>query len=267
MSRKGLTLRRNLPILGYMKKPVIGITADVESAVKGESSLETLYSVKKAYVSAVEKSGGVPVILPVVDSPRVLKAYMETIDGLLLTGGYFDIDPKLYGEKKHPLCGELKPDRTKMELLLFKQAMKLKVPTLGVCGGMQAINVELGGTLYQHIPAQVKGALPHEQKPVPATKATHSVTFEKGTLLKKLAGSKPIKVNSTHHQGVKDVGKDLKVCAIAKDGIVEAFEYEGDHFIVGVQWHPELLFDKSEFSRRLYKKFVKEAGVARIIIS
>ncbi len=249
------------------KRPVIGISADSNQGreydlvdYKGD----TVLWLKKSYTDAVEKSGATPVILPIVKAKGTIDAYLSLIDGIILSGGHFDIDPKLFGEKPIPQCGPLKPDRTLMEIALFKKARKTGMPILGICGGMQAINVGLGGTLYQHIPDQVPNALKHEQKPKP-TKPSHNVALAKGSILKRIAGKDTLKVNSTHHQSVKDLGRGLTACAKAKDGVIEALEpvdAKGS-FIVGVQWHPEQLFDSDLFSRKLFKRFVASCGKYR----
>ncbi|VAX22076.1 Glutamine amidotransferase, class I [hydrothermal vent metagenome] len=266
-----LTLLHFTPILILMAKskaPVIGISADTNEGKEGdlkEYGSDTVFWLKKHYITAIEKSGGTPIILPVVKSPKAMAGYLNLIDGLLLSGGYFDISPRLYGESPMPQCGALKPDRTLMEIALFKKARKLKMPILGICGGLQAINVGLGGTLYQHIPAQVNGALPHEQKPLPSTKPSHYVTLAEHSTLRKIAGRAKIKVNSTHHQGIKDLGRGLVACAVAPDGIVEAAELKKKDgaFMVGVQWHPEALFKNSSFSQKLFRRFIAEAKIIK----
>lgn len=250
--------------MAKLKMPVIGISADTNEGKEGdlkEYGSDTVFWLKKHYITAIEKSGGIPVILPVVESPKAMAGYLNLIDGLLLSGGYFDINPKLYGEKPMPQCGALKPARTLMEIALFKKARKLKMPLLGICGGLQAINVGLGGTLYQHIPAQVENALAHEQKPVPSTKPSHYVALAKNSEIRKIAGAPKTKVNSTHHQAIKDLGRGLIACAVAEDGIVEGVEFKKSTggFMIGVQWHPEALFKNSTFSQKLFHRFVTEA--------
>ncbi len=246
-------------------RPIIGISADTNMGRESEISDykgETIYWLKKSYPDAIEKSGAIPLILPISTNPQLVSRYFETVDGLLLSGGHFDIDPKLYGEKRRPETGPLKPDRTIMEIKLFKKAMKAGMPLLGICGGMQAINVGLGGSLYQHLPKQLTSEIPHEQKPKHPSKPHHRVSLAKGSLLARLAGGKSAKVNSTHHQGVRTVGKGLMVCATAPDGLVEGIELtDGEkHFLVGVQWHPEYLIDKDELSQKLFKRFATECA-------
>ncbi|VAX23325.1 Glutamine amidotransferase, class I [hydrothermal vent metagenome] len=244
-------------------RPVIGISADTNMGRESEISDykgETIYWLKKSYPDAITKSGGAPLILPISTNLELISQYFETVDGLLLSGGHFDIDPKLYGEKKWPETGPLKPDRTIMEIKLFKKAMRAGMPLLGICGGMQAINVGLGGTLYQHLPKQLSSEIPHEQKPKHPSNPHHRVSLTGGSLLARLAGGDEAKVNSTHHQGVRSVGKGLRVCASAPDGLVEGIEMEDSDkpFLVGVQWHPEYLIDKDELSQKLFKRFISE---------
>ncbi|MBI5815322.1 MAG: gamma-glutamyl-gamma-aminobutyrate hydrolase family protein [Nitrospinae bacterium] len=250
--------------------PLIGITVDTNYGSEDreiQSGLnprgQSVFWLKKSYTDAVEKSGGVPVLIPVVATPAIMDRYLEIIDGLIISGGEFDIDPKLYGERKIPLCGALKPDRTLMEMRLLKKGLKMKMPVLGVCGGHQVINVAFGGSLYQDIPSQAGGPVKHEQKPVPSTQASHDVEIAEGTLLAAVIGARKIKVNSTHHQGIKKLGRGLCASGKAIDGLVEAVERKGDKgpFLLGTQWHPEQLYNKDQASRKIFKKFMEACVV------
>ena len=243
------------------KTPVIGVTVDTNEGREGELAEfkgDTVFWLKKTYTSAIEKSGALPILIPVAGSPAKAVAYLDMIDGLIISGGHFDIDPSFYGEKPRPETGPIKPDRTQMEIRLFKAARRLGVPVLGICGGLQAINIALGGDLYQHLPAQIPGALRHEQGPKPPTRPSHYVRLERKSWLGRVAGREKIKVNSTHHQGVRKLGRNVTACAIAPDGLVEGIEVDGGSLVVGVQWHPESLFENDETSRRLLKRFVAE---------
>lgn len=242
--------------------PVIGVTTDTNQGRESdlhEFKGHTVFWLKKNYTDAVEKSGGLPVLIPVVSSPRKVAAYLDMLDGLIISGGHFDIAPSIYGERRHPKTGPIKADRTKMEMGLFRAAYRRGMPILGICGGLQAINVALGGTLYQHIPDQVENALDHENA-APAKKPSHFVDVVGGSLLAKAVSRKRIKVNSTHHQGIQKTGSGLSACAVAPDGVVEAVEMKksGGPFILGVQWHPEALFKRDEASRRIFKLFISE---------
>lgn len=241
-------------------KPVIGLTADMDEGKETSRPPfkgETAYWLKKSYFNAVERAGGLPFLIAPACKPSTTDAYLALIDGLIVTGGYFDIDPGLYGEKPIARIDEIKPDRTLMEIRLIKKAVRMKVPVLGICGGHQVINIALGGALYQDIDAQVSGALKHEQKPKPASKTSHLVKIAADTMLRRIVEKNSIKVNSTHHQAVKKIGKGLKVCGAAPDGIIEAIESDGGgSFVLGVQWHPEQLYESDRVSRRLFKRFI-----------
>ncbi|HJM82364.1 MAG TPA: gamma-glutamyl-gamma-aminobutyrate hydrolase family protein [Nitrospinota bacterium] len=246
-----------------MKKvgiPIIGVTTDTSiMKIIPNVEEETSYYIKRKYVDALVKSGGLPILIPPMSSAKRSEKYLDVIDGLLITGGWFDIDPKTYGEKPLPVLGKLQPERTRMEMRLIKKAVEQKIPILGICGGIQAINVTFGGSLFQDLKTQVNNALNHEQSPKPPSKTSHDVYLTAGSLIRKIAGKTRLKINSTHHQAIKETGDGVSVCAVAADNVVEAIELPGiDSFILGVQWHPEQLFETDVASRRLFKKFVKE---------
>jgi len=204
------------------------------------------------------------VLIPAFDNPSRADDYLGLIDGLILTGGFFDIDPVLYGEKPIKKMGPLKRARTNMEMRIAKKALRLSMPILGICGGHQLINVVFGGTLYQDLRAQLGKCLKHEQSR-PSNRPVHRVQIVKGSKLHGLMGRRKIKINSTHHQAIKDVGKGLLACARTGDGVIEAVESAGDgSFLVGVQWHPELLMENDSPSRRLFTRFVRECRRRKI---
>lgn len=252
--------------MGNTHAPIIGVTVDISQGSDSDAQSpfpegEKVLWLKQRYVNAIEASGGAAILLPPAEKPAAIEGYLDLIDGLVITGGEFDIDPALYGEKKIQQCGELKPDRTKMEFLLYRAVRKRNIPVLGVCGGMQVINVAHGGTLYQDIGVQKPGAIRHEQKPIPSAKASHTVTVAKNSLLSRITKKAVLKVNSTHHQAIKDIGKGFAASGVCPDGIVEAIEPDkkGGVFLLGVQWHPELLTPHDEPSLLIYKKFVAAA--------
>lgn len=240
---------------------MIGLTTDLQEGARHagcDLSKDGLYLLKKPYVEAVVQSGGLPVLIPPVEPESRADALLDVLDGLLVSGGFFDIDPGLYGEKPIAGLGKIKQTRTRMEMRLIKKAARRGIPVLGVCGGQQAINVAFGGTLYQHLPAQFPEAMKHEQKPVPASKPSHDAIIAKGSLLRRAAGADAIRVNSTHHQAVKKVGRGLAASAHAPDGVVEAVEHKGGgSFLLGVQWHPEQLFKRDKPSQGIFKKFIR----------
>ncbi|PIV82696.1 MAG: gamma-glutamyl-gamma-aminobutyrate hydrolase [Nitrospirae bacterium CG17_big_fil_post_rev_8_21_14_2_50_50_9] len=237
-------------------KPVIGVTPDFE---EGKEKAEAHYFLRERYITAVIKGGGVPLILPYVEGPAEVSLLLDLVHGLLLTGGAFDIDPSFYGEEWTGEKGTVKENRTRFEMEITKQALKRGLPILGICGGEQTINVALNGSLYQDIGTQKHGALDHEQKK-PKTEPSHQVRIVPETLLHKIIGEETLQVNSAHHQAVKEIGNGLKVNAEAEDGVIEGIESERRGFVLGVQWHPEFLFERDRGCRRIFEAFIDEAA-------
>lgn len=223
-----------------MARPLIGITLDIQEAVNSRGAREKRYWLKQALAVAVANAGGEPLLLPFIDGHPRARHIMGALDGLLISGGDFDIDPKYYGEKRRKQCGPAVPERTKGEFLLLAGALAAKKPVLGICGGCQLINVYFGGSLYQDIPAQKKNALEHSQ-PRPHGHPSHRVAVAAKTRLAAIIGAASAAVNSTHHQAVKIPGRGLLPSAVAPDGVIEGIEAADGRFIVGVQWHPEFL--------------------------
>jgi putative glutamine amidotransferase len=236
-----------------MARPTIGLTLDHEPA--GGWSMFPWYAIRENYCTAVSRAGGLPLLLP--HEPDLAEAYLDAIDGLIVTGGGFDIDPTLFGaEIRHPSV-TTKDRRTAFELAAAKGALARDMPVLGICGGQQLLNVALGGTLIQHIPDEVPGALPHRQ-PNPRNEPGHRVRIVADTLLRRIAGADVFSVNSAHHQSVKEVGSGLVVDAVAEDGVIEGIEDPRRRFCLGVQWHPE--FELSDGDRRIFCALVAAAS-------
>jgi putative glutamine amidotransferase len=232
-----------------VRRPRIGLTLDVDPA-RGEYALAT------AYADAVVAAGGLPVPLPHGDA-SIAGAYLALCQGLVLTGGAFDISPERYGEARRPACGPEKPGRTAFEWSVCEAALAGRIPLLGVCGGMQLMNVVRGGTLYQDL-AQDAGLGGHEQPP-PKDVPHHAVEVVPGTLLARLCGPGSLQVNSTHHQAVKQAGEGVLVSARAPDGVVEAIELPDLPFALGVQWHPERLAARDPRQLALWRALVAAA--------
>lgn len=253
--------------------PVIGITVDANFGSDGEKTEAgawgngpAVFWLNKTYVDAVEAAGGICVLIPVITSPGKIRMYLSMIDGLIISGGDFDIDPALYGEKPVPQIGALKPGRTIMEMGLLKGALKIGMPTLGVCGGHQALNVAFGGSLWQDIPSQVPSAIKHSQSPAPSNRPSHEVNVVPGSFLSEIVGGQRVlKVNSTHHQCIKKLGRGLVASSTAPDGLVESVELKkrDGRFALGVQWHPERLFGIDEPGARIFKRLVASAAKFR----
>ena len=219
---------------------------------------EPTYFLRARYIRAVEELGGIPLILPLVTEPSARRRLLDRVDGLLITGSGPDLSPRLYGEQqryKFPLVSKRRAD---FELELVHQARKRDLPLLGICGGMQTVNVACGGSLYQDIPAQVPGALDHRQK-AKAVHVAHPVTVTPESLLNKVVARRTLMVNSSHHQSVKTVAPSLMASAVAPDGIIEAIESHGHRFLLAIQWHPEFLFERHAVHRRLFEALLHAA--------
>lgn len=219
------------------------------------------FHMKAAYAASVERAGGTPVLAAPTLNQAVIRELLGVSDGVVITGGAFDIDPSWYG--RAPASVRLdapKTLRTSFEWALLDVALASAIPVLGVCGGMQLLNVALGGTLIQDITSEVPGALEHEQPTSPAL-AHHPVRISPGTAFHVALGADVLQVNSTHHQAVMELGSGLAVLARSFDGVVEAVGRANDLALFGVQWHPELMDD--EPSRALYRAFVEEADLCR----
>ncbi|HEX9050498.1 MAG TPA: gamma-glutamyl-gamma-aminobutyrate hydrolase family protein [Anaeromyxobacter sp.] len=233
-------------------RPRIGLTLDVDDA-------RTRYGLGTPYVDAVIAAGGLPILLP--HAKDAAAAYLALLDGLVVTGGAFDVPPELYGEPRRAVCGPTRPERTAFEKDLLEAALAARLPVLGVCGGMQLLNVVRGGTLHQDLAADadVRG---HEQ-PAPKDVPSHEVAVAPGTLLADLVGAGPLRVNSTHHQAVRDPGQGVLVSARAADGVVEGIELPDLPFALGVQWHPEAALRHEERHAAIYRGLVRAARDAR----
>lgn len=236
-----------------MKLPVIGMTLDYDTAPTYSSY--PWYALKENYITAIEKMGGVPLLIPYV-TPQISR-YLDMIDGLLIPGGDSDINPQFYGCQERHACVITRDNRAQFELKLAEAALKRDLPMLGICGGQQILNVVLGGTLIQHIPDYVSSCLNHK-KTQPRHQPSHTITIAEGTLLKQILGEEIIEVNSRHHQAVEKIGSHIKINAYAPDGVIEGIEVSNQRFCLGVQWHPEYLHTPHD--RNLFKAFIAECA-------
>ncbi|HET6184520.1 MAG TPA: gamma-glutamyl-gamma-aminobutyrate hydrolase family protein [Acetobacteraceae bacterium] len=231
------------------RRPLVGVTLDAEQP--GGYSRYPWYALRQNYADAVIAAGGLPVALP--HEPGLAADWLDRIDALIVTGGAFDVDPALYGEGARHATVTLKEGRTAAELALTQGAIAREMPVLGICGGEQLLAVALGGTLIQHIPDAVPGALEHEQTN-PRHEPGHKVALEQGTLLRRIVGSDTMAVNSAHHQAVRTPGARAIINALAPDGVVEGVEAIGMRFCLGVQWHPEFFIDPGD--RRIFDALI-----------
>jgi putative glutamine amidotransferase len=238
------------------QSPVIGITADISNVQANgtKRQQEPALFLPRRYCRAIHKSGGMPLIIPPVIFRSALRKMLQRLDGILISGGNFDIHPSFYGEEPIAALGTINQERTEFELELINEALKCDMPLLGVCGGAQAINVALGGSLYQDIATQLPHAEEHEQGKKP--QSGHSIKIHDGTRLRRIVRTQALKVNTTHHQAVKTLGKGLVVNATARDGLIEGIESPSHEFVLGVQWHPEALALKDPHQRRIFSTFI-----------
>ena len=192
------------------------------------------------YVHAVTQQGGAPVVLTIQEDPEVLDAFVASFDALVLSGG-LDINPRYYGEEILPCCGPIVPDFDRMEMALIHKTIAAGKPILGICRGLQILNVALGGTLYQDLQTQCEGVFLHDQK-MQRYETSHTIRIEPDSVLYRCMGKETLEVNSLHHQAIKTVAPELRVTAVAPDGTVEAVEHRTAPHVFAVQYHPEELF-------------------------
>jgi putative glutamine amidotransferase len=243
-----------------MKKPIIGIVLDhsTKKLEAGGYANFPWYALRSHYAQAVTAAGGVPIFIPY--ETKAIKEYLNLCHGLIFPGGDVDIHPSLYREKisVKRINLDANSPRAKFELKLIKAALKTKIPILGICAGFQALNVALGGSLYQDISEQTKTTISHSRSSSNNSKKnSHSIAVTKGTLLDKITGKTNYTVNSFHHQTVKKLGKNLKASAVSPDGLIEAIELAKHPFCIGVEWHPEFL--ETIEDKRLFKAMISAA--------
>ena len=209
------------------------------------------------YMEAILKVGGIPIMIPLTDDKEILDEIFNNVDGFLFTGGQ-DINPQLYNEEKKEMCGYQCDTRDNQEVYLMRKALELDKPLLGICRGVQLLNVVTGGTLYQDIGTEINRGikLVHKQKH-PYNKGTHEVNIQKGTILYDALGKEKLIVNSLHHQGIKTIRNDVAVNAVATDGLIEGIEIPKAKFAMAVQWHPEFMFCEDKFQEKIFSLLVE----------
>jgi len=250
-------------------RPVIGIPTQTLHAIEGISeSLPASWVMSQRYFLAATSVGAVPWMIPLLDDDQdTLREIYDRLDGLLLPGGV-DMDPCTFGEAILPACGHIDPARDRVEIQLTRWAVDDGKPVLGLCRGLQVINVALGGTLYQDLQSQKVGAIKHDYFPTAGSgyrrdHVAHDVTLAEGSRLRAAMGRPVVGVNSMHHQGIRELARPLVAAAIAPDGLVEGVESTRDQFLVGVQWHPEVFEVTDPSTRQLFEDFVAAAASRR----
>ena len=238
------------------RKPIIGLTMRLE--------LETdRFYLGRDYSEALEACGAVPYHISLIPDREYISEIVKNVDGILLPGSDTDVDPLIFGEEPRPNLKKIIPVKESTDLLILEIAEKQNKSVLGICFGMQILNVSRGGTLFQDIETDIENCVKHEQGK-PLARNSHSLEIEKEGLLARLItnseggnGTWDIKVNSHHHQAIKKVGKNLRSTAWAKDGVIECIEdTRKDRYILGVQWHPELSWKTDILSKNIFESFV-----------
>lgn len=245
------------------KRPIIGVPTQNLQSIGGVSpDIPPSWVMSHRYVQALTNVGAVPWLIPLLSDEPTLRALYDELDGVFLPGGA-DVDPGSYDAERHPSCDRSDPPRDRVELLLVRWAMSDRKPVLGVCRGLQVINLAAGGSLVQDLKDLLPGSIKHDYFPFRDGYArdhlAHTVRVVEGTRLHRLAGASEFQVNSMHHQGIDRLGLGLVASAFAPDGVVEGVERVGEHFLVGVQWHPEVLVDGDRRMRQLFEDFIAAA--------
>jgi putative glutamine amidotransferase len=248
-------------------RPILGVPTQTLQSLGGiPADFPPSWVMSQRYIQTLAASGGVTWMLPLLcDDPASMRAMYDRLDGLFLPGGA-DIDPSSYDAERHPKCDQRTDScRDELELTFVRWAMEEGKPVLGVCRGLQIINIAAGGTIWQDLADQVPGTEKHDYFPFDGRYGrdhlAHGATIAAGSRLREILEVAELPVNSMHHQGIDRLGANLRVTAAAPDGVVEAIEGTGDAFLLGVQWHPEALTERDPRMQRLFDAFV-EASVA-----
>ncbi len=233
--------------------PLIGISTNFQTVDQGKFlGMERIY-VNKDYTDAVVKAGGIPLLLPPLENREILRSYVNLCQGFLLSGGG-DINPILYGELPHPKLEEFHGALDRSQWMLTEEILQTDKPLLAICRGVQLLNVVCGGTLWQDISAVDHPVMLHSQNG-PRAEVFHPVHLKPDSILGHLFGEQ-IEVNSFHHQCLHRLGKQLTATATAPDGIIEAVEMSDHRFVIGIQWHPEMLLTQSTSMLPLFQQFI-----------
>jgi putative glutamine amidotransferase len=219
--------------------------------------------VDRRYSDAIAEAGGIPIIIPLLLKAKFIQPIAERLDGILLTGSHSDVDPFLYNARRSDACGSVQPLRDQMDFFMLETSIRRKIPVFAICFGIQSLNVFLGGSLIQDIPAFMNTPIRHNQSESKGFPC-HKIEISSGSILERIAGGMGAMVNSTHHQAIDRLGQGLKLDALAPDGIIESVSSaDPSHWILGVQWHPERSFACDDFSRKLFEDFLARCRAVR----
>ncbi len=242
-------------------RPLIGIACHADFR---QESGRPIYCNNRAYAHAIEQAGGIPVLVPFLDDVTALETLLVRLDGVLLSGGV-DIAPERYHEEPHPMLRRTSSELDEFEFTLAHWALQEDMPVLGVCRGMQLVNVVLGGTLYQDLDSLYPGGMNHCHQELPRNTISHDVFVEPGSRMEKVLGTRQFGVNSLHHQAVKMPGKGVHITGRAEDGMPELMEVPSYRFVMAVQFHPEEIFMKENACANLFSAFVHACSSASLI--
>lgn len=249
--------------------PLIGITSnyfDQSNYIPGSQITalpdQGVYSIPEDYITSIEQAGGIPIIIPVIKDLELLPSYVDMCDGILLTGAVYDVAPERYGEKN--LEGKVNkpvPRGDNFEICMAQYVIReTKKPLLGICRGHQVINVAMGGTLYQDL--EQEGFCAHCFTESGKENPQHEVFIEKNSWLYRIFGEEVVPVNSLHHQAVKDLGSRLVASAVSKDGVIESYEINDGRFVLGIQWHPEMMLH-NKLQQKVFSQFIQMCSETR----
>lgn len=236
-------------------KPIIGVTVD-----KTKSDGYDYQKINECNLKALTDSGAIPLMLPIAEEDELIDDYLKIVDGLYFSGGN-DINPLIFGEDPIKEIGEIDYSRDEFEIKLFKKAAAKNMPILGICRGEQVINVASGGSLYQDIYIQREGTKGHSPKFSSGGYAHHRVKIMKDSKIYDILKVEEINVNSFHHQAVKKLAEGFKITSVSEDGIIEAIESLNHSFLVGIQWHPEIMFERYPVFLKIFEALVNAASM------
>ncbi|EFH87592.1 gamma-glutamyl-gamma-aminobutyrate hydrolase [Ktedonobacter sp. SOSP1-85] len=237
-------------------RPLIGIPC--HAGVGAESDRPIFYN-NIAYIRAVEAAGGVPILIPILDDLAGLQTLLPRLDGLLLSGG-IDLHPRHYNEEPHPMLGKTNPQLDDLELELVRWVVRENLPTIGICRGMQMLNVALGGSLYQDLEAQYPQSLKHPNWELPRNQIVHRINVQEESRMATILGKYDLGVNSLHHQAVKEPGSGVIISGRAEDGVAELLEIPDHRFMLAAQCHPEEIWNDEPAWKNLFGAFIEECS-------